>query len=101
LPIKAEHGDIHSLGFRIGDVAYLPDMKRISDEQNLAKLDGLEVLIVDALREIEHPAHMSLEESLEFIELVKPDRAILTNLRLRQKRRNVRLSALRQFSPQK
>jgi len=80
LPVKADHGDIHSLGFRIGNVAYLPDMKRISDEQNLAKLEGLDVLIVDALREIQHPAHMSLAESLAFIDMIKPNRAVLTNL---------------------
>jgi phosphoribosyl 1,2-cyclic phosphate phosphodiesterase len=80
LPLVAEHGDIHALGFKIGNLAYLPDMKRISNTQSLNALKNLDVLIVDCLREIEHPAHLSLNESLAFIEEVNPTRAILTNL---------------------
>ncbi len=79
-PIVADHGDIHALGFKIGNAAYLPDMKRIRAERDLAALENLDVLIVDALREVQHPAHMSLEESLAFIEQLKPKRAVLTNL---------------------
>ena len=79
-PIVAEHGDIHALGFRMGNVAYLPDMKRITDAASLKSLENLDVLIVDALREINHPAHMSLSESLAFINSVNPRRAILTNM---------------------
>jgi len=80
MPVKANHGDIHSLGFRVGNVAYLPDMKSISDDANLRKIEGLEVLIVDALREIDHPAHMSLLEALAFIEMLQPRKAVLTNM---------------------
>jgi phosphoribosyl 1,2-cyclic phosphate phosphodiesterase len=79
-PLLAEHGDIHSLGFRTGNIAYLPDMKRISDSNSLKALENLDVLIVDCLREIEHPAHLSLNESLAFIEQINPKRAILTNM---------------------
>lgn len=80
LPLVAEHGDIHALGFRIADVIYLPDMKRINHEASLAALQGCRLLIVDALRYQAHPSHMNLEESLAFIESVGPERAILTNL---------------------
>lgn len=79
-PVLAEHGDINSLGFRIGDVAYLPDMKRIANQESMDRLKGLEVLIVDALRHNTHPSHMNLDESLAFIEQIKPKRAVLTNM---------------------
>ena len=78
--ILARHGDIDALGFRIGDVAYLPDVKRVDDETSLDRLAGLDVLIVDALRHRPHPAHLSLEESLALIAHLAPRRAILTNL---------------------
>ena len=79
-PLVAEHGDIHSLGFRIGNVAYLPDVKRVSDQASLKTLEGLDVLILDTLRYKTHPAHMNLEESLAFIKQMAPKRAVLTNL---------------------
>jgi phosphoribosyl 1,2-cyclic phosphate phosphodiesterase len=79
-PLLAEHGDIHSLGFRTGNIAYLPDMKRISDSNSLKAMENLDVLIVDCLREIDHPAHLSLDESLAFIEQINPKRAVLTNM---------------------
>lgn len=80
LPLVAEHGDIHALGFRFADVVYLPDMKRISDEYSLQALEGCRILVVDALRYQPHPSHMNLDEALAFIEQVQPERAILTNL---------------------
>ena len=79
-PLVAEHGDIHALGFRMGNTAYLPDMKRITNSHSLKALENLDVLIVDCLREIYHPAHLSLNESLAFIEQINPKRAVLTNL---------------------
>lgn len=79
-PLLAEHGDIHSLGFRIGEMAYLPDAKRVSDEQSLARMSGLKVLVIDALRRRSHPSHMNLDESLALIARLAPARAILTNL---------------------
>lgn len=79
-PLVAEHGDIHALGFRIGDVAYLPDMKRINDEASLQALQGCRTLIVDALRYQLHPSHMNLDESLAFIDSIGPEQAILTNM---------------------
>jgi phosphoribosyl 1,2-cyclic phosphate phosphodiesterase len=79
LPVLQNHGDIPSLGFRIGNVAYSADIKGLPDE-SLAAMAGLDVWIVDALRRAPHPSHMNLDEALEWIARVKPKRAILTNL---------------------
>lgn len=78
--LLAEHGDINALGVRIGNAVYLPDMKRITDAKSLQLLADIDVLIVDALRLKSHPSHMNLEESLAFIDTVKPRRSILTNM---------------------
>jgi phosphoribosyl 1,2-cyclic phosphate phosphodiesterase len=79
IPVLQEHGDIPSLGFRFGKVAYSADIKTMPDE-SLAAMAGLDVWIVDALRKSPHPSHFNLDEALEWIARVKPKRAILTNL---------------------
>ncbi len=79
LPVLQEHGDIPSLGFRIGNVAYSADIKGLPPD-SIAALGGLDVWIVDALRHAPHPSHLNLEEALAWIARLKPRRAILTNL---------------------
>lgn len=79
LPILQDHGDIPSLGFRFGNVAYSADIKSLPAE-SIAALAGLEVWVVDALRRKPHPSHFNLDEALEWIARIKPKRAILTNL---------------------
>jgi len=79
LPILQDHGDIPSLGFRFGNVAYSADIKRLPPESVVA-LSGLNVWIVDALRKTPHPSHFDLDEALDWIARIKPKRAILTNL---------------------
>ncbi len=79
LPVLQNHGDIPSLGFRIGNVAYSADIKSLPDE-SLPLMQGLDVWIVDALRKSPNPSHLNLDEALQWIERVKPKRAILTNL---------------------
>lgn len=79
-PLIAEHGDIQALGFKLNNVIYMPDVKRVTDEQSLIALDNADVLIIDALRRHPHPTHLNLDECLEFIERHKPARAILTNM---------------------
>jgi phosphoribosyl 1,2-cyclic phosphate phosphodiesterase len=79
LPVLQNHGDIPSLGFRIGNAAYSADIKSLPDE-SLALLQDLDVWVVDALRKAPHPSHMNLDEALAWIARVKPKRAILTNL---------------------
>ncbi len=79
LPIVVEHGRTPALGFRFGSLAYVPDVSRIPD-QSLERLQGLDVLILDALRYTPHPTHFSVSEALAFIAEVKPRRAVLTNM---------------------
>jgi phosphoribosyl 1,2-cyclic phosphate phosphodiesterase len=79
LPILQEHGDIDSLGFRFGRLAYSCDLIRLPPE-SLAALAGLDVWIVDALRYRPHPSHLCVDETLGLIETLKPKRAILTNM---------------------
>ena len=79
LPILQDHGDIPSLGFRFGNVAYSCDIKGLPGE-SLPLMTGLDIWIVDALRIHEHPSHMNLAESLDWIARVKTKRAVLTNL---------------------
>ncbi len=80
-PFEVGHGSIDALGFRIGDVAYLPDVAEIYDDAWEA-LRGLDLWIVDALRRTPHPTHAHLERTLEWIEQVAPKRAILTNMHI-------------------
>lgn len=78
-PFAVGHGEIDALGYRFGDVAYTPDLNAIPDG-NVAFLEGLDLWIVDALRYTRHPSHLSLRETLAWIERLKPRRAVLTNL---------------------
>lgn len=79
IPFRMVHGDIDALGFRFGTVAYAPDVSQMPEE-SLPYLQGLDVLIIDALRYTPHPTHFSVAEALDLIEKVGPKRAILTNL---------------------
>ena len=79
LPVLQDHGDIPSLGFRFGNVAYSADLVGMPDE-SAAALTGLELWIVDALRHTPHPSHFSLSQALEWIDRLKPKRAVLTNM---------------------
>lgn len=80
-PFEVGHGSIDALGFRIGDLAYLPDVVDIPDAAWRA-LDNLDVWIVDALRRDPHPTHAHLALTLDWIERAKPRRAILTNMHI-------------------
>jgi phosphoribosyl 1,2-cyclic phosphate phosphodiesterase len=79
LPVLQNHGDIPSLGFRIGNIAYSADIKDLP-AGSIPALAGLDVWIVDALRKSPHPSHFNLDEALAWIARVKPKRAILTNM---------------------
>lgn len=79
LPILQQHGDIPSLGFRFGKLAYSPDISDLP-EASVPLLEGLDVWIVDALRPQPHPSHFHLKRALEWIERLRPKRAILTHM---------------------
>jgi phosphoribosyl 1,2-cyclic phosphate phosphodiesterase len=79
VPVLQNHGDIPSLGFRFGNVAYSADIKDLP-AGSIPALAGLDVWIVDALRKSPHPSHFNLDEALAWIARIKPKRAILTNM---------------------
>jgi phosphoribosyl 1,2-cyclic phosphate phosphodiesterase len=74
-----DHGDIQSVGYRLGPVAYSSDVAGLP-ESAFEALEGVEVWIVDALRHTPHPSHAHVDMALEWIARVRPRRAILTNL---------------------
>ena len=78
-PFALEHGEIPALGFRIGGLAYTPDLSRAPESAD-PYLEGLDVWVIDALRYTRHPSHLSLEEALALISRFQPKRAVLTNL---------------------
>ena len=79
LPVRLEHGPFSVLGFRIGNLAYCTDVNRIPDE-SLSLLEGLDTLILDALRLEPHPTHFSLDEALAVIDRLKPRQTLFTHL---------------------
>jgi phosphoribosyl 1,2-cyclic phosphate phosphodiesterase len=78
-PLRQCHGNIMSLGFRIGNVAYCCDISDFPDETQ-QKLQNLDVLIVDALQYQPHPSHLSLTEALAWVERLRPAQTYLTHM---------------------
>ncbi len=78
-PIRVHHGRIDALAFRIGGLAYLPDVSAIP-EAVWPEFDGLDIWILDALRYDPHPTHTHLAQSLDWIARARPGSAILTNM---------------------
>lgn len=78
-PLVQAHGDMTSLGFRIGSLAYCPDVSDFP-ATTVDKMHGLDMLIVDALQYTEHPSHLSLDQALGWIERLKPKKAVLTHM---------------------
>jgi phosphoribosyl 1,2-cyclic phosphate phosphodiesterase len=79
IPVNVMHGKLQAFGYRIGDFAYLTDVKTI-DQAEIDKLKNLKVLVVNALREEPHETHFNLQEALDFINLVRPEKAYLTHV---------------------
>ena len=80
-PLRQIHGDINSLGFRIGNVAYCSDVSDFPPE-TVPKLTGLDTLIIDALQYRTHPSHLSLQQALDWISHLAPKRALLTHMHI-------------------
>lgn len=80
-PVPVVHGESRALGLRVGDVLYLPDVSAIP-ESSLPFFDGLDCLVLDALRYKPHVSHFNVEQALEVHERVKPKRTVLTNLHI-------------------
>lgn len=80
VPIRGQHSDRFEVtGYRIGRLAYLTDFKQI-EESEIEKLQGVDTLVVNALRWRDHISHFTVEEALQLIERVKPHRAYLTHM---------------------
>ncbi|MDR1527178.1 MAG: MBL fold metallo-hydrolase [Dysgonamonadaceae bacterium] len=79
IPIRLMHGKLPIVGYRIGRMAYLTDLKTIPEEE-YTKLQDLDVLVINALRPQEHIAHETLADALRNIERIRPQRAYLTHV---------------------
>ncbi len=80
-PFRVNHGAIDALGFRVGDLAYLPDVAAIPEDA-WPMLEGLDCWVLDALRRTPHPTHSHLSRSLEWIARAAPRRGVLTNMHI-------------------
>jgi phosphoribosyl 1,2-cyclic phosphate phosphodiesterase len=79
VPIPMLHGDMEVLGFRFGRAAYLTDFSTIPDS-SMALLQGLDELVLDALRDIPHPMHQTVDQALAIIQQLRPRRAWFTHI---------------------
>lgn len=81
LPLDQDHGEIRSLGFRLGPIAYCNDFVSLPKE-SLEALKGVEVLFIDALRYAPHPSHANLSTALAIAEAVEAKETVLTNMHM-------------------
>ncbi|MEE9613322.1 MAG: MBL fold metallo-hydrolase, partial [Thermodesulfobacteriota bacterium] len=79
VPVEVRHGQALILGFRVGDVAYLTDCSAIPPS-SMELLDGLELLVLGALRQSPHPSHFSIDEAVDAAREIAPRRTVLTHL---------------------
>ena len=79
VPVPLWHGDAPILGFRFGNFAYLTDCNRIADEA-WALVDGVDILVIDALRDKPHTTHFTVDEAIAVVARVKPRQAWLTHM---------------------
>jgi phosphoribosyl 1,2-cyclic phosphate phosphodiesterase len=79
IPVPVKHGPWDVLGFRLGRFAYLTDCNRVPDA-SLALLDGLECLVLDALRHRPHPTHFNLSQAVEMAKRIGAKRTFFTHI---------------------
>ncbi len=79
LPIRLKHGRLDVLGFRIGGLAYCTDVSLIP-EASWSLLEGLDTLVLDALRYEPHPTHFNIEQALEVVDRLRPRRTFFTHI---------------------
>jgi phosphoribosyl 1,2-cyclic phosphate phosphodiesterase len=80
MPIEVMHGKLPILGYRIGKLAYITDMKTIDDSE-LPYLEGVEVLVVNALRfDKPHHSHQLVDDAIAFARRVKARRTLLIHM---------------------
>lgn len=79
IPIRVMHHNLPILGFRIGDFAYLTDVKTVPEDE-LHKLEDLKILVVSALRKSKHVSHQNLDQAIDLIHKINPEMTYLTHL---------------------
>ncbi|HVM76224.1 MAG TPA: bifunctional riboflavin kinase/FAD synthetase [Candidatus Saccharimonadales bacterium] len=79
IPVPVLHGEMEVLGFRFGRAAYLTDFSRLP-EASVPLLEDLDDLIMDALRDIPHPMHQTVEQALALVDKLRPKRAWFTHI---------------------
>lgn len=82
IPIDVTHGNLQIFGFRFHNIAYLIDVKAISEAEKL-KLQNLDVLIINALRLETHPTHLSLTEAVALSQELKAKKTYFTHISIR------------------
>ncbi|MEN8928691.1 MAG: MBL fold metallo-hydrolase [Flavobacteriales bacterium] len=78
-PIDGLHYKLQVFGFRIGDFTYITDMNSISDEE-VEKIKGTKVLVLNALQKKEHISHFTLDEAIEMVKRINPEKAYFTHM---------------------
>ena len=79
IPIRVLHMNLPILGFRVGKFAYITDASFIEPKEIL-KLNGIEVLVINAVRKKKHYSHFNIDDALEVINSVNPNKAYLTHI---------------------
>ncbi len=79
IPIRVKHGKMPVFGFRFGDLTYITDAKYIDDEE-LKKVKGSKVVVLNALRRKEHHSHLNLDQALALMDKIQPERGYFTHI---------------------
>ncbi len=79
IPVQALHNRLKVFGFRIDDFTYLTDVKSM-ESMELEKIKGTKILVINALRKESHHSHFNLEQALDFVAQVKPEKAYFTHI---------------------
>jgi phosphoribosyl 1,2-cyclic phosphate phosphodiesterase len=79
IPIEVMHQELKVFGFRINDFTYITDANYIAPEQ-MKKIEGSKIIVLNALRNSRHVSHFSLEEALDILDKLRPERAYLTHI---------------------
>jgi len=79
VPVNVYHPELQVYGYRFGDFAYITDAKVFPEEEK-AKLKGVKVLVLNALRKEEHRSHLNLEQALAIVDEIQPERAYFTHI---------------------
>lgn len=78
-PIRVLHGTLPIIGFRIGRLAYITDMSQMPEDE-MQKLQGVETLVVNALRHTHHPSHQTIAAAINFVHKIKPKQTYLVHM---------------------